>query len=156
VASLPALARSDGWAATKKNRAFTIVHGDGQVDVSIVEQHKVGHLIFYFAVCPACGHMARDLVERDGKLGCRSCLRVLHPDQALSGSKWNRLVVRPARQLARIDERLQRRDLDRNHRRRLRRRRQRLLRQVEEELAQRQLDVVAKLAAIGFPLYGAG
>ena len=151
VASVPALARAEGWATAKERGALTIVHGDREVEVALVEQPKVGNLVFYLAECPGCGRLARDLLERDGQLGCRRCLRVLHPDQALSGSRWNRRVVRPVRQISRLNARLGRRDLDRNHRRRLRRRRRRLLQQVEQELAQRQLDLHAGLALAWTP-----
>lgn len=146
VAAVPDLAKSEDWISIKKQGVVILEHHDAQVDVAIAAQAtKVGNLRFF--VCPRCGRRCRDLFSGE-QLGCRRCLRVRHPDQALSGSRWNRRVVRPARQVARIDERLLRRDLDRNQRRRLRRRRQRLLRLVEGELGQRQLDLRAALALV--------
>lgn len=143
VSSVTALAKSDAWAEIKERGAVEVGVGEDVVSVELATQAtKIGALRLF--VCPSCGRRCKDLFAAGDKLGCRKCLSVRHPDQQLSSSRWDRDVVRPARQVVRISARLERRDLERNDRRRLRRRRDRLLEQIQEELARRRLDHMTK------------
>jgi hypothetical protein len=142
LASVPTVAKSATWSRAKRDGVVTLSIDEGTLEVQLEGQEtQVGRLRFF--VCPGCGRRCRDLFRRDEETGCRKCLRLLYPDQRLGSSRWDRFVVRPARQISRINHRLEHSGLDRNHRRRLRRRRSRLLQQLENELGQRQLDMRA-------------
>ena len=72
---------------------------------------------------------------------CAKCLKILHPDQRLGGSKRDKTVVIPARQIKRIEQRLKKGGLDRNARRKLHRRRKQLLAGLQAALADRRREI---------------
>ncbi len=122
--SIPELAKTPSWSEIKEAGVVAVEVGDQLHELKLVARPtKIGRL--FNLVCPRCSARRRDLmIGDDGTIGCRGadCLRLRHPDQLLSPSA--RQVVRPARQIQRINARLEKPGLDRNLRRRLRRRRQ--------------------------------
>ena len=136
--SMPQLARSPAWPEIKARKSVVAKIGDLHVEVDLAEQPtKIGKL--RFLICPSCGRRVRDLFLKGGTgPSCKKCLRILHPDQQLGGSKNDRDVVIPARQIKRIELRLEKGGMDRNARRRLRYRRRKLLAAVHEALRARQ------------------
>ena len=137
--SIPDLARTAAWGSIRADQKVVVAVAPGMETVIELSARptRLGQL--YHLLCPRCGSRRRDLYLRDAELACRKCHRILHPDQRLSSSRWNRDVTRPCRQISRIDARLSRSGLDRNLRRRLRRRRARLLEQVQSTLARRRI-----------------
>lgn len=142
VASVPTLACSAWWPSIKDQLHAKVTLGNIEVEVKLAARPtRTGR--FYLFVCPRCSANCRDLFVKDEHLGCRTCLKIRHPDQLVPRSRWGRDVVLPARQISRIDDRLARCGPDRNTRRRLRRRRRRLLQRVEQELTRRQMSLAA-------------
>jgi len=135
--SIPALARTAGWRAIKKTLQVTITVETEEVTIDLAARPTpTGHL--YHLVCPACGARRRDLYLKESLMGCRGCLKILYPDQTLSSSSWNRQVVRPARQVARIEGRLKGTP-DGETRRRLESKRRHLVDAINAALGEREL-----------------
>lgn len=151
--SITTLARSAAWSEIKRSLAINVQSGESNVRVELAAcPTKIGGAIRYL-VCPRCAKRRRALEVREGAVACPAChgIRTRHPDQKLSSGRLSRLVVRRARQVQRLDERLARQGPDRNTRRRWRRRRKKLLDQLAEELRYQQDKMALELSAIKSP-----
>jgi hypothetical protein len=154
VVSVQALARLASWPEIKHRGAITVTLNGQTTTVNIVAvRNKLGGALRY-VTCPTCRRpRCRDLFTHDGHIGCRRCLRAggrllfRHEDQLL-GTKWEREIVRPARQIDRIKARLEHRGLPRPVRRRLRRRRERLVARLTAALALRQSGMEHELLRV--------
>ncbi|MCA9671398.1 MAG: hypothetical protein KC503_37630 [Myxococcales bacterium] len=130
------LAGRDDWSDIKKASA-AVIDVDGQSHQLQLVGHETQVGVFRYLECPSCGRRCRHLYQRDKEIGCRICLRIRHPNQRLSSSRWSREVVLPARQLAAVIAELEHEGLDTNHRRRLRRRKNKLIDRIQQELRRR-------------------
>lgn len=144
--TIAALALHARWAELKRRDALQVNVNGTTIHVSMVTvPSKIGAM--RYLVCPHCSHRRRSLFLCAGpSLACRLCIGLRHPDQTL-GTRWERDVIRPVRQLRRLDARLARTGLGRVKRRRLRRRRARLLVRLAQGLAVRQLTAAAQVLA---------
>ena len=152
VLSIVKLARDPTWGEVRRRRQIVVSSGASRCIVELVAvPSRVGEL--FYLLCPHCASRRRRLFpDNEGELRCRSCHSSpavrLHPDQRASSGRFQRRVVRRARQVARLDARLARPGLDRSTRRRLRRRRQRLLDALSAELAHHLARVRRELEAL--------
>ena len=138
---MPKLARSPAWSEIKARKSVVAKIGDVHVEVDLAEQPtKIGKL--RFLICPGCGRRVRDLFMRRGAgPACKKCLKILHPDQKLGGSKVDKMIVIPSRQIKRIERRLEKGGMDRNARRKLQRRRKKILANLQTALAERRRKI---------------
>jgi len=164
VTSVPALARSPGWSQIKEELEVQVPLEDHQVALRLTARPTATGR-FYYLVCPCCDRRCRDILVKcckeatrpssgprvgsEAQIGCRICLRIRHADQMVPRSMWGREVVRPTRQIRRIEQKLARPGPDRNTQRRLRRRRRLLLQRVEQELRRRQVEMQGAAEVLG-------
>ena len=132
VVSVIELVDRPDWEQIRLASTITVEVGARKVMIQLVRQQNACGALLRLQ-CPECRARRRDLWLKDGRLGCRVCLRIR---TGVSGTRWNREVLRPARIVQRIENRLQQ-PMPWNARRRLVRRRARLLRQVQMTLAAR-------------------
>jgi hypothetical protein len=131
--------RTPGVSASLANGTVTVKIGDHYAPVRVRRVKTPMPCSMWLLLCPVCRRQCRELHTMDGgRLACRVCAKVRHPDQRTSGSELGR-IQRWARQIRRLETRLACKGPDRNTRRRLRRRRQRLQLHLASVLACRRI-----------------
>ena len=137
--------RTPGVSASLANGTVTVKIGDHYAPVRVRRVKTPMPCSMWLLLCPVCRRQCRELhTMGDGRLACRVCAKVRHPDQRTSGSERGR-IQRCAQQIRRLEARLARKGPDRTTRRRLRRRRQRLLLHLAGVLACRRIRMGADL-----------
>jgi len=145
ILTIKELSETDAWITARETGAVEIeVEGESFSIILASRPTPIGR--YFYLVCPGCSSRRMHLYAEDGRVGCRGCLKPLHPTQALPSSSWHRKVVRVALQLDQLDRRLNKGGIERNIRRRLRRRRARLARQLEAVLHERMEKLEATAA----------
>lgn len=145
--SIVAMVRDPFWPAIKRQGAFTVAINNSTTSIQIIScPTKIGSL--FYLRCPRCKTQRRNLFLVGGELGCRACHHVLHEDQRLSSGRWSQKIIRRARQIRRITNRLARSGPDKVTRRRWRRRRTRLLEELQVALEKRKSKSAAQLKNI--------
>jgi len=136
------------WPEVKEYGEVIILYGYTKYLVQIARCASPTGALRYF-MCPVCQkHRCRSLFidPAEGLAGPCCCHGVR---RAPPGSKWGRSVVAPARQLQRLQERMDA-GLDRNARRRAKRRQDRLLQGLHASLSDRYKNLrVEMMEALG-------
>jgi hypothetical protein len=137
--------RTPGVGTSLAKGTVTLKIGDQYAPVRVRKAKTPMPCSMWLLLCPVCRRQCRELhTMGDGRLACRVCAKVRHPDQRTSGSERGR-IQRCAQQIRRLEVRLARKGPDRTTRRRLRRRRQRLLLHLAGVLACRRIRMGADL-----------
>jgi len=145
ILTIKELSKTDAWDTARETGALEIDVEGKIVPIKMTSRPTPLGRYFYL-VCPRCSSRRLHLYADGDRVGCRGCIKILHPTQALPSSKWHRQVVRVALQLDQLDRRLNKGGLERNLRRRLRRRRVRLARRLETALQERMEKLEATAA----------
>ena len=136
ILTIKELSETDAWDTAREAGMVEVRLDDQLVFVELISRPTpIGR--YFYLICPKCSSRRLHLYADGDRVGCRGCLKLLHPTQALPSSSWHREVVRVALQLNQLDRRLNKSGLERNLRRRLRRRRARLAQQLAETLQER-------------------
>ena len=136
ILTIKELSETDAWDTARGIGAVEIEVDGENFSIKLASRPTpIGR--YFYLVCPGCSSRRMHLYAEGSRVGCRGCLKLLHPTQALPSSSWHREVVRVALQLDQLDRRLKKGGIERNLRRRLRRRRARLAQQLKAALQER-------------------